>query len=143
MKKEKKVFVMGKVYTITETNISEIERAVQEDLDAYVGKNKVIFKLYIAGEIVAMYFYRGIDYKSDPEDMIMDADAYMITGEGYEGFRMPAQFPKVPLQCTYSMEQSEFIKAYIESAELLGADKIKKAWLEIDGGKIVLRMKTK
>lgn len=34
MKKEKKVFVMGKVYTITETNISEIEKAVQEDLDA-------------------------------------------------------------------------------------------------------------
>ena len=27
MKKEKKVFVMGKVYTITETNISEIEKA--------------------------------------------------------------------------------------------------------------------
>lgn len=143
MKKEKKIFVMSKVYTITETNISEIERAVQEDLDAYVGKNKVIFKLYIVGETVAMYFYRGIDYKSDPEDMIMDADAYMITGEGYEDFRMPAQFPKVPLRCTYSMEQSEFIKAYIESAELLGADKIKKAWLEIDGGKIVFRMKTK
>ena len=70
-------------------------------------------------------------------------DAYMITGEGYEGFRMPAKFPKVPLRCTYSMEQPEFIKAYIESAELLGADKIKKVWLEIDGGKIVLRMKTK
>lgn len=101
------------------------------------------FKLYIAGKTVAMYFYRGIDYKSDPVDMIMDADAYMITGEGYEGFRMPAKFPKVPLRCTYSMEQPEFIKAYIESAELLGADKIKKVWLEIDGGKIVLRMKTK
>lgn len=75
--------------------------------------------------------------------MIMDADAYMITGEGYEGFRMPAQFPKVPLRCTYSMEQPEFIKSYIESAELLGADKIKKAWLEIDRGKIVLRVRTK
>lgn len=142
MKKEKKVFVMGKVYTITETNISEIEKAVQENLDAYVGENKVIFKLYIAGETVAMYFYRGIDYKSDPEDMIMDADAYMITGEGYEGFRMPTQFPKVPLLCTYSMEQTEFLKAYMGSAELLEADKIKKAWLEIDGGKIVLRVKT-
>lgn len=138
-----KLFITSKIYDTEKQTIAEIEKAVQEDLDAYVGKNKVIFKLYIAGEIVAMYFYRGIDYKSDPEDMIMDADAYMITGEGYEGFRMPAQFPKVPLRCTYSMEQSEFIKAYIESAELLGADKIKKSWLEIDGGKIVLRMKTK
>lgn len=138
-----KLFITSKIYDTEKQTIAEIEKAVQEDLDAYVGKNKVIFKLYIAGEIVAMYFYRGIDYKSDPEDMIMDADAYMITGEGYEGFRMPAQFPKVPLRCTYSMEQSEFIKAYIESAELLGADKIKKVWLEIDGGKIMFRMKTK
>lgn len=44
MKKEKKVFVMGKVYTITETNISEIERAVQEDLDNMVGKDRIVFR---------------------------------------------------------------------------------------------------
>lgn len=138
-----KLFITSKIYDTEKQTIAEIEKAIQEDLDTYVGKNKVIFKLYIVGKTVAMYFHRGIDYKSDPVDMIMDADAYMITGEGYEGFRMPAQFPKVPLRCTYSMEQSEFIKAYIESAELLEADKIKKAWLEIDGGKIVLRVKTK
>lgn len=42
MKKEKKVFVMGKVYTITETNISEIEKAVQEDLDNMVGSKHPI-----------------------------------------------------------------------------------------------------
>ena len=56
----------------------------------------------------------------------MDADAYMITGEGYNGFRMPVQFYKVPLLCTYSMEQTEFLKAYMGSADVLGADKIKK-----------------
>ena len=138
-----KLFITSKVYDTEKQTIAEIEKAVQEDLDAYVEKYKVIFNRYLAGKTVAMYFYRGIDYKSAPVDMIMDADAYMITGEGYEGFRMPAKFPKVPLRCTYSMEQPEFIKAYIESAELLGADKIKKVWLEIDGGKIVLRMKTK
>lgn len=138
-----KLFITSKIYDTEKQTISEIEKAVQDDLDAYVGKNKVIFKLYIAGKTVAMYFYRGIDYKSDPVDMIMDADAYMITGEGYEGFRMPAQFPKVPLRCTYSMEQTEFLKAYMGSADVLGADKIKKAWLEIDGEKIVLRVKTK
>lgn len=55
MKKEKKVFVMGKVYTITETNISEIEKAVQEDLDKMVGKDKVEFKLCTLGNVVAMF----------------------------------------------------------------------------------------
>lgn len=137
-----KLFITSKIYDTEKQTIAEIEKAVQEDLDAYVGKNKVIFKLYIAGKTVAMYFYRGIDYKSDPKDMIMDADAYMITGEGYNGFRMPIQFYKVPLLCTYSMEQTEFLKAYMGSADVLGADKIKKAWLDIDEKKIVLRVKT-
>ena len=138
-----KLFITSKVYDTATQTIAEIEKAVQEDLDAYVGKNKVIFKLYIAGKTVAIYFYRGIDYKSDPVDMIIDADAYLITGEGYEGFRMPCQFPKVPYGFSYSMEQSEFLKAYIGSAESLGADKIKKACLEIDEEKIVLRVNVK
>ena len=124
--------------------IAAIEKAVQEDIDNYIGKDKVIFKLYITGKTVAMYFYRGVDYASlhaDPKDMIIDADAYLITGEGYEGFRMPVQFPKVPYGYSYSMEQSEFLKAYMGSAEDLRADKIKKAWLEIDEKKIILNIK--
>ena len=62
MKKEKKVFVMGKVYTITETNTSEIEKAVQEDLDNMVGKDKVEFKLCTLGNVVAMFFNRPLHY---------------------------------------------------------------------------------
>ena len=46
MKKEKKVFVMGKVYTITETNISEIEKSVQKNIDDCIGKDIIKFKLY-------------------------------------------------------------------------------------------------
>lgn len=64
MKKEKKVFVMGKVYTITETNTSEIEKAVQEDLDNMVGKDKVEFKLCTLGNVVAMFFNRPLDYST-------------------------------------------------------------------------------
>lgn len=66
---------MGKVYTITETNISEIEKAVQEDLDAYVGKDKVEFRLYTLGNVVAMFFNRPLDYSTlgaNPEKDIMD-----------------------------------------------------------------------
>lgn len=139
-----KLFITSKIYDTEKQTIAVIEKAVHEDIDNYIGKNKVIFKLYITGKTVAMYFYRGVDYASlhaDPENMIIDADAYLITGEGYEEFRMPVQFPKVPYGYSYSMEQSEFLKAYKNSAELLGADKIKKAWLEIDGGKIILNLK--
>lgn len=139
-----KLFITSKIYDTETKTIAAIEKAVQEDIDNYIGKDKVIFKLYITGKTVAMYFYRGVDYASlhaDPKDMIIDADAYLITGEGFEGFRMPVLFPKVPYGYSYSMEQSEFLKAYKDSAELLGVDKIKKAWLEIDGEKIILNIK--
>ena len=138
-----KLLITSKIYDTEKLSIAEIQEEVQEDLDLFVGKDRVVFKLYITGKIAAMYFYRGVDYASlhaDPKDMIIDADAYLITGEGYEGFRMPVQFPKVPYGFSYSMEQSEFLKAYIGSAESLGADKIKKACLEIDEEKIVLKV---
>lgn len=141
-----KLLITSKVYDTETKTKTEIENLVQKDIDNYIGKDKVIFKLYITGKTVAMYFYRGVNYSSfnaDPGDMIIDADAYMITGEGYEGFRMPCPFYKVPYGYSYSMEQSEFLKAYKDSAELLGEDKITKAWLEIDGEKIVLGVKTK
>ena len=39
-----KLFITSKVYDTEKQTIAEIEKAVQEDLDAYVEKNKVIFK---------------------------------------------------------------------------------------------------
>lgn len=139
-----KLFITSKIYDTEKQTIAVIEKAVQEDIDNYIGKDRVIFKLYITGKTAAMYFYRGVNYSSlhaDPKDMIIDADAYLITGEGYDSFKMPVQFPKVPYGFSYSMEQSEFLKAYMGSAEDLGADKIKKAWLEIDEKKIILNIK--
>lgn len=139
-----KLFIVSKIYDTSILSNNQIENLVQKDLDAYVGENKVIFKLSITGKTVAMYFYRGVDYSSlyaDPKSQIIDADAYMITGERFEGFSLPIQFPKVPIICTYNMEQSEFIRAYMGSADVLGADKIKKAWLDIDGEKIILNIK--
>ena len=140
-----KLFIVSKIYDTSILSNNQIENLVQKDIDSYVGKDKVIFKLSITGKTAAMYFYRGVDYSSLHADksQIIDADAYMVTGEGYEGFSLPIQFPKVPIICTYNMEQSEFIRAYMGSAELLRADKIKKAWLDIDEEKIVLRVNLK
>lgn len=141
-----KLFIVSKIYDTSILSNNQIENLVQKDIDSYVGENKVIFKLSITGKTVAMYFYRGVDYSSlhtDPKSQIIDADAYMVTGEGYEGFSLPILFPKVPIICTYKMEQSEFLKAYKESAEILGASKIDDAWLEIGNSYIVLRVKTK
>lgn len=139
---------MGKVYTITETNISEIEKAVQEDLDAYVGKDKVSFKLYTLGNVVAMFFNRSVDYSNigaDPKESIIGEDALIITGDRYNGFIMPSPLPPMPYlgHIIYNLEQSDFLKVYKESAKGLGASKIKDAWLEINPGSIILRVQTK
>ena len=130
MKKEKKVFVMGKVYTITETNISEIEKAVQEDLDKMVGKDKVEFKLCTLGNVVAMFFNRHLDYSTlgaDPRESIIGEDVLIITGDRYNGFIMPSPLPPMPYlgHIIYNLEQSDFLKIYKESAKRLGASKIK------------------
>lgn len=141
-----KLFITSKIYDTEKQTVAEIEKTVQDNINNYIGEDKVIFKLYNERKTASLYFYRGVNYSSlhvDPEEMILDADAYLITGEGFNGFRMPLPFPKVPFGYTYSMEQPEFLKAYIGSAEVLGGDKIKKAWLEIDEKKIVLRVHLK
>ena len=148
MKKEKKVFVMGKVYTITETNISEIERAVQEDLDNMVGKDKVEFKLCTLGNVVAMFFNRPLEYSTlgaDPRASIIGEDALIITGDRYNGFIMPSPLPPMPYlgYIIYNLEQSDFLDAYKKSAKILGASKIRDCWLEINSNMIVLRVQMK
>lgn len=139
---------MGKVYTITETNISEIERAVQEDLDAFIGKDKVEFKLYTLGNVVAMFFNRHLDYSSlraDPRESIIGEDALIITGDRYNGFIMPSPLPPMPYlgYIIYNLEQSDFLDAYKKSAKILGASKIRDCWLEINSNMIVLRVQMK
>lgn len=139
---------MGKVYTITETNISEIERAVQEDLDNMVGKDKVEFKLCTLGNVVAMFFNRPLEYSTlgtDPRESIIGEDALIITGDRYNGFIMPSPLPPMPYlgHIIYNLEQSDFLEIYKESAKRLGASKIKDAWLEINPGSIILRVQTK
>ena len=146
MKKEKKIFVMSKVYTMTETNISEIEGSIQKNIDDCIGKDIIKFRLYTLGNVASMYFYRGIDYSvlgADPEKDIIDADAFLLTGHGYNGFFIPEPFPIVPGGYSYSMLQTDFLDAYKKSAKILGASKIRDCWLEINSNMIVLRVQMK
>lgn len=143
-----KLFITSKIYDTEKQTIAEIEKAVQEDLDAFIGKDKVEFKLYTLGNIVAMFFNRPLDYSTlgaNPEKDINAADALIITGEGYNGFKMPSPLPPMPYlgRIIYNLEQSDFLEIYKESAKRLGASKIKDAWLEINPGSIILRVQTK
>lgn len=143
-----KLFITSKIYDTEKQTIAEIEKAVQEDLDAYVGKDKVEFKLYTLGNVVAMFFNRHLDYSSlraDPRESIIGEDALIITGDRYNGFIMPSPLPPMPYlgYIIYNLEQSDFLDAYKKSAKILGASKIRDCWLEINSNMIVLRVQMK
>lgn len=140
----KKIFVAGKVYDLQVMNKNEVEASVQEYLDGAIGKDKVRFELYTTGNMTAMFFHRGFDYSAynaDPVKDIMDADAFMMTAHEYDGFEMPRPFPIIP-GCVYPyrIKQTDFLDAYRKSAKIIGASRIKNAWLDIAPQSIVLRV---
>lgn len=141
-----KIFVTSKIYDTDTKPITDIEKEVQNDLDNYVGANKVIFNLSITGKTATMTFYRGVDYSGiDTNNEMIDADAYMITGLGFNDFIMPSPLPPMPFPGYIQsiITQSDFLKAYKKSAVMLGGNKIKEAKLGIDGTKIVLTLEIK
>lgn len=142
----KKIFVVGKVYDTALMTDQEISDAVQKDLNDYIGNGKVDFSIHTESNMISLIFIRFTGYygqKSiDMAKEMIDADAFMITGEGYQGFHLPSMFPTVPFGYTpYVMSQSDFKTPYKESAELLGADKVKWMKMEVTPHSVVLRIK--
>ena len=141
---DKKIFIAGKVYDLQVMDKDEVEASVQTYLDNAIGKDKVRFELYTIGNAVAMFFHRGFDYtpyNADPTKDIMDADAFMMTAHGYNGFWMPSPFPMIP-GCIYPyhIRQADFLDAYRKSAGILGASRIKNASLDISPVSAILRV---
>ena len=142
----KKFFVVGKIYETAMMTDQEIKDAVQKDLDGYIGEGKVDFSIHTEPDMIFLIFIRFTDYYKQnnidlSKDMI-DADAFMVTGEGYLDFHMPLMFPVAPFGYSpYVMSQSDFKMAYKESSELLGADKVKWMKMEVTPHSVVLRIK--
>lgn len=59
-----KLLIVSKIYDTETKTIAEIQEEVQKDLDSFVGKNKVEFKLYNLGCVAAMFFNRYLDYST-------------------------------------------------------------------------------
>lgn len=142
----KKVFIAGKIYDLQVMNKDEVEASVQEYLDNAIGKDRVRFELCTIGNMTTMSFHRGFDYSpynADPTKDMMDADAFMMTAHEYDGFEMPRPFPTLPVPefgYPYHISQTDFLDAYRKSAKILGASRIKNAWLDIAPQSIVLRV---
>lgn len=142
----KKFFIVGKVYDTAMMADQEITDAVQKDLDDYIGAGKVDFSIHTEPNMISLVFIRFTGYYGQKnidmtKDMI-DADAFMVTGEGYQDFHMPFLLPTAPFGYSpYVMAQSDFKAAYKKSVELLGADKVKWMKMEVTPHSVVLRIK--
>lgn len=142
----RKIFVVGKIYDTALMTDQEIGDAVQEDLDDYIGSGKVNFSIHTDSNMISLIFIRFTDYYKQnnidlSKDMI-DADAFMVTGEEYNSFLLPYKFPIAPFGYSpYTLGQSDFKMAYKESAELLGADKVRWMKMEVTDHSVVLRIK--
>ena len=142
----KKFFVVGKVYDTAIMTDQEIKDTVQKDLDDYIGTGIVNFNIHTEPNMIFLIFIRFTDYyKQNNVDLakdMVDADAFMVTGEGYNDFHLPSMFSIAPFGYSpYVMSQSDFKMAYKESAELLGADKVKWMKMEVSHHSVVLRIK--
>ena len=142
----KKVFVVREIYDTVTLTDQEITDAVQKDLDEYIGKGIVKFGFHTSHNMISLVFIRFTSYyKQNNVDLkkdMVDADAFMVTGEGFGGFRMPVKFPIAPFGYTpYLMEQSDFKTAYKDSAVLLGADKVVWMKTEVTPHSFVVRLK--
>ena len=73
--------------------------------------------------------------------MIYNVDTNIITGHGYNGFRIPVYWGGVPYGYPYFMPKKEFIRCYKESAVLLGIDKPKNVKVTVSEDRIVMEMK--
>ena len=141
----KKFLTMGQVYDTAQLSVQAIQAAVQRDLDSYFGSGMVAFNLFVTPLQVTMTFHRSTNvynqsHRANPGMELVDADAIMITGLGYNGFRLPVMFPIAPY-FTNIIQQSDFMNAYCQSARLLGADRVKWMDLWVDDAIVIVRIR--
>ena len=142
----KKFLAVGKLYDTALMTDQVIEDTIQKDLDNFVGKDKVNFSIIMTGKMISLIFIRFTGYyKQNNVDLkkdMLDADAFMVTGEGFGGFGMPVKFPIAPFGYSpYLMAESDFKTAYKDSAELLDADKVVWMKTEVTPHSVVIRIK--
>ena len=121
----KKFFVVGKVYDTAIMTDQEIKDTVQKDLDDYIGTGKVNFNIHTEPNMIFLIFRRSTNYYEQnnvdlAKDMV-DADAFMVTGEGYNDFHLPSMFSIAPFGYSpYVMSQSDFKMAYKDGGTAWG-----------------------
>ena len=136
---------MGKVYDLAKQEISEIENEIQKDLDKF-SSGGIRFKIDSTSEktleLIFTRQYRDgeIGWLNYDSQTIYCTDAKIITGHGFDGFRVPVYWEGVPYDYPFFMLKEEFIECYKKTPIKLGGSQLKLAEVCILPDKIIFAL---
>ena len=93
-------------------------------------------------ELIFTRKYRDgeIDWLNYNPETIYCTDAKIITGHGFDGFKVPVYWGGVPYGYPFFMPKEEFINCYKKSAIKLGGSRLKFAEVGIMPDKIIFAL---
>ena len=130
----KKIFLVAKVHEMEPTTLASVQQEIQNDLDRFTNGHRVVFSVANPKENEFEFtFHRTSSQNLGEEGKINSADAWAITGDGFDGFSMPEPLPSAPFGSYFNtfIDMDDFIDCYKKSARKLGASRMKDISVEI------------
>lgn len=130
----KKIFLVAKVHEMEPTTLASVQQEIQNDLDRFTNGHRVVFSVANPKENEFEFTFRRTSSQNLGEDgKINSADAWAITGDGFDGFSMPEPLPSAPFGSYFNtfIDMDDFIDCYKKSARKLGASRMKDISVEI------------
>ncbi len=139
----KKIFLVAKVHEMEPTTLASVQQEIQNDLDRFTNGHRVVFSVANPKENEFEFTFRRTSSQNlGEEGKINSADAWAITGDGFDGFSMPEPLPSAPFGSYFNtfIDMDDFIDCYKKSARKLGASRMKDISVEIKPEYVKLRL---
>lgn len=140
---KKKIFLVAKVHEMEPTTLASVQQEIQNDLDRFTNGHRVVFSVANPKENEFEFTFRRTSSQNlGEEGKINSADAWAITGDGFDGFSMPEPLPSAPFGSYFNtfIDMDDFIDCYKKSARKLGASRMKDISVEITPEYVKLRL---
>ena len=130
----KKIFLVAKVHEMEPATIMSVQQEIQNDFDSVTGDRRVVFSACNPSDNEFEFTFNRTSLQNLVEvGKINSADAWAITGDGFDGFSMPEPLPSAPFGSYFNtfIDMDDFIDCYKKSARKLGASRMKDISVEI------------
>jgi|GEM_PF-2567023 len=140
----KKIYLVGKIRSINPTNLSTVQKNIQNDIDKLTTVHKVNFGIDIlSNNEICLLFNRTTLNSLVKKDSIYIDDVFLITGKWNTNFCIPEIIPALHFinYINIYIDKTDFIDIYMKSAKKLKLSKI--TGIDIEVTLNVIKMKIK